>query len=72
MKIIYEPTIDSLYIEFKDTKVTTKRIDEDVALDYDAKGELAGIEVLAASERLHFDKEKPNVELHHILAQVRM
>ncbi len=71
MKITYEPTIDSLYIEFKDARVTTKRLDADVALDYDAEGGLAGIEVLCASERLRFDKKKPKVELHHILASVR-
>lgn len=71
MKIIYDKKIDALYIEFKNANVTTKRVDEDVALDYDAEGQLAGIEVLGASERLHFDKAKPKIELQHILASVR-
>ena len=72
MKIIYDKITDTLYIEFKDTMVTTKRLDEDVALDYDAEGKLAGIEVLGASERLHFDKKTPRIELQHILASVRV
>jgi len=71
MKIIYDEKSDVLYIEFKRAKVTTKRLDEDVALDYDAQGRLAGIEVLGASERLHFRKDEPIVELHHILAAAR-
>ena len=69
MRITYEPTIDALYIAFKDAKVTTKRLDDDVALDYGPDGTLAGIEVLSASERLHFDKKAPRVELRHIFAE---
>ncbi|MBI3335518.1 MAG: DUF2283 domain-containing protein [Candidatus Portnoybacteria bacterium] len=71
MKIVYDKKQDILYIEFKDTTVTTKRLDEDVALDYDESGTLAGIEVLSASERLHFDRKQPKIELHQILASAR-
>lgn len=71
MKITYDKKIDTLYIEFRDTTVTTKRLDGDVALDYDSSGVLAGIEILGASERLHFDRSKPKIELHHILASAR-
>ena len=57
MKIRYDATGDVLYIEFRDCTVTTKRIDEDVAIDYDADGHVAGIEILSASQRA-FGEEK--------------
>lgn len=46
MKIKYDPTSDVLSIEFRDTTVTTKRLTDDVAVDYDAEGNVAGLEVL--------------------------
>ena len=52
MKITYDREVDALYIRFKDTTVTTKYIDDGIALDYDAANRLAGIEVLDASQRL--------------------
>lgn len=48
MKIKYDKTTDTLYVEFLDTTVTTKRLSDDIAVDYDADGKLAGIEVLGA------------------------
>ena len=57
MKIKYDAIGDVLYIEFRDCTVTTKRIDEDVAIDYDADGRVAGIEILSASQRA-FGEEK--------------
>jgi len=52
MKITYDAEVDALYIEFRDTTVTTKRVDEGIALDFDAEGSLAGIEILDAAKRL--------------------
>jgi len=52
MKITYDPEVDALYIRFKETTVTSKRIDEGIALDYDSEGFLAGIEILDALKRL--------------------
>ncbi|MDD5423566.1 MAG: DUF2283 domain-containing protein [Candidatus Omnitrophica bacterium] len=37
---------------FEETTVTTKQIGEGIAADYDAKGKLAGIEILDALRRL--------------------
>ena len=48
MKIKYDKTTDTLYVEFSDTTVTTKRLSDDIAVDYDADGKMAGIEVLGA------------------------
>ena len=52
MKITYDREVDALYICFKETTVTTKHLDDDIALDYDAANRLAGIEILNAAQRL--------------------
>lgn len=52
MKITYDAEVDALYIRFHDTTVTTKELGEGIAVDLDAEGRLAGIEVLDASKRL--------------------
>ena len=52
MKITYDREVDALYIQFKETTVTTKHLAEGIAADYDADGCLAGIEILDAMKRL--------------------
>jgi YD repeat-containing protein len=52
MRIAYDPEVDALYIRFKDGPVTTAHVAEGIALDYDAEGKLAGIEILDATRRL--------------------
>jgi uncharacterized protein YuzE len=52
VKITYDARVDALYIRFLDTPVTTKNVSEGVAFDYDADGQLAGIEVLEAGVRI--------------------
>ena len=49
MKITYDREVDALYIRFKETTVTTKHVDDGIALDYDAAHRLAGIEILDAA-----------------------
>ena len=51
MKITYDAEVDALYIQFLETTVTTERLAEGIAADYDAKGQLAGIEILDAMKR---------------------
>jgi uncharacterized protein YuzE len=53
MRITYDQKVDALYIRFKEATVTTKRLDEGIAADYDAEGRLAGIEILDAMKRLN-------------------
>ena len=38
MKITCDHEVDALYIRFKETTVTTKRLAEGIAADYDAAG----------------------------------
>ena len=53
MKVTYDPEVDVLRILFRD--VAVEESDEDkpgVILDYDKDGNLVGMEVLNASERV--------------------
>ena len=52
MRITYDREADAVYISFAQVPVTTKGPDGGVALDYDAEGRLAGIEILNVSARL--------------------
>jgi uncharacterized protein YuzE len=51
MKIIYDANVDALSIVFATTTVTTKHVAEGIAVDYDAEGHVAGIEILDAREK---------------------
>jgi uncharacterized protein YuzE len=50
MKITYDPSVDALYISFKKAQVITEHWAEGIAADFDADGQLAGIEILDASK----------------------
>ncbi|MBW4436595.1 MAG: DUF2283 domain-containing protein [Pleurocapsa minor GSE-CHR-MK-17-07R] len=53
MKIKYDPEVDILYISFSEAIIDES--DEDkpgVILDYDAQGNIVGIEILDASKRM--------------------
>ena len=54
MKIKYDPEVDAVYVSFKKghEQVTTMRITEDISIDFGAKEEIVGIEILAASRHL--------------------
>ncbi|MEK7400497.1 MAG: DUF2283 domain-containing protein [Candidatus Poribacteria bacterium] len=51
MRITYDSEVDALYIRFIEATVTTEHVAEGIALDYDADGRLAGIEILDAIKR---------------------
>ena len=69
MKIKYDSLADVLYIEFKDCTVTTQRISEDVAIDYDTDGRVAGIEILSASKLAFSNKGKLSIDFENLLAK---
>lgn len=52
MKIAYDREVDALHIRFKETTVTTKRVEDGIILEYDDAHRLAGIEILDAAQRL--------------------
>lgn len=51
MRITYDSEVDALYIRFIEITVTTKHVAEGIAVDYDAEGRIAGIEILDAAKR---------------------
>ena len=64
MKIAYDPEVDALSIIFRETTVTTKHLGEGIAVDYDADGNLAAIEVLDATA--HFGGRET---LHQVIPE---
>lgn len=63
MKIKYDPTGDIVYFEFRDATVTTKRVTEDIAIDYDAEGKVAGVEVLSGKKNIFARPKDFSVQL---------
>jgi uncharacterized protein YuzE len=55
MKLNYHPDTDSLYIDLTEKpSVETREISEGVLLDYDASGNLVGIDIDNASKKVQF------------------
>lgn len=53
MKINYDPKADSLFLELaKGTYDRSKKISEDILVDYNKQGKILGIEILAAKENI--------------------
>jgi uncharacterized protein YuzE len=53
MKLNYYPETDSLYIDLSEkTSVESREISEGVVLDYDAEGNLVGIDIDNASTKV--------------------
>ncbi len=55
MRITYDRGVDALYIRFEEGTVTTKHVAEGIAVDYDSKQRIAGIEILDAIKRFGGD-----------------
>lgn len=51
MKVRYDAEVDALSITFREGTVTTKEAAEGIAIEYDAQGRLAGVEILDAVQR---------------------
>ncbi len=68
MKMRDDPKADALYIEIRKTTVTTKRLDEDIAIDYDAAGRIAGIEILSAKARVFGKGKRRLIQLENVEA----
>jgi len=57
MKLNYYPDTDSLYIDLSEQPgVESKEISEGIVLDYDADGNLVGIDIDNASEKVDLQK----------------
>jgi uncharacterized protein YuzE len=57
MKLNYHPDTDSLYIDLSEqTSVESREISEGVVLDYDARGNLVGIDIDNASSKVDLQR----------------
>jgi len=57
MKIDYFPDTDSLYIDLTEQpSVESQEVSEGVVLDYDAEGNLVGIDIDNASRKVQLDR----------------
>jgi uncharacterized protein YuzE len=57
MKLHYYPETDSLYIELKSGPGTaTREIVEGLVIDFDSKGEVVGLDIDNASQKLDLSK----------------
>jgi uncharacterized protein YuzE len=57
VKLSYFPDTDSLYIDLsEEPSVESREISEGVVLDYDAAGQLVGIDIDEASKRVDLGK----------------
>ena len=57
MKLNYYPETDSLYIDLSEkTSVESKEISQGVILDYDAEGNLVGIDIDNASKKVQLQE----------------
>jgi uncharacterized protein YuzE len=51
MKIRYDPEVDAIYIKLKNDKIDhTKELDVNTIIDYNAKNEVVGVELLFVKE----------------------
>jgi len=68
MKIEYDEEADALYIILRDVPASDSRdLDEGVTIDLDDKGNIVGLEVLDASEKLGLDTgRRLKVELENV------
>jgi uncharacterized protein YuzE len=68
MKLNYHAETDSLYIDLSEQPSTESReISEGVVLDYDAKGNLVGIDIDNASKKVQLDQ----LELNKLPSKVK-
>ncbi|NIM14806.1 MAG: DUF2283 domain-containing protein [Candidatus Aminicenantes bacterium] len=57
MRIRYSQEADALYIRLKENKIKdTDEVSEDLIIDYDADGNVVGIEILSASKKADTDQ----------------
>ncbi len=65
MKITYDKKTDAMYIKLNDKAVyhATRKVTDDVLIDYAKNGKVVGVEVLAASKNTALPKLSENIPL---------
>jgi len=73
MKVTYDPEVDALYIRLSDeqpVEVTTRRLSEEVAINYAPDGRIVGIEILDASEYISGLKMERKIALENLVPMI--
>lgn len=73
MKIIYDPEVDVLYLEFQTVepgKIETRQLTDEIIADYGPNGKLAGLEILDARRVLSQTAGRIVFEIEPALASV--
>ncbi len=62
MKITYDKSVDAMYIKLNEKLVykSSKKISDDVLIDYSKNGKVIGVEVLTASKNTILPLSKPS------------
>jgi len=65
MKITYDKKTDAMYIKLNDKAIynKTRKITDDVLVDYAKNGQVVGVEVLAASKNTALPKMQENIPI---------
>jgi uncharacterized protein YuzE len=64
MRLSHDPDADAVYIELYQGKpVRAEELGDQLSLDYDAEGNVLGIEILWASEGIDLDRLPANLEI---------
>ncbi len=59
MKLEFDPQTDAAYLELTDAEVEqSKEIESGIIMDYDAEGQIVGIEILHVSKRNRLPLQK--------------
>lgn len=68
MKITYDKATDAVYIRFNNTTSyhITKKVTDDVLVDYSKSGKVLGLEVLSASKNMQLPKVRETISLRSI------
>ena len=65
MKITYDKTVDAMYIKLNEKLAykSSKKISDDVLIDYSEKGNVIGVEILTASKNAILPLPKGSVPI---------
>ena len=63
MKMTYDQKIDAMYIKFDDKAIyhNTKKVTDEVMVDYSKNGKVVGVEILSASKNMQLPKISESV-----------
>ena len=68
MNITYDKKVDAMYIKLNENEPyhSTKKVTDDVLVDYSKKGKVIGVEVLDASKNVVFSKKEAKVPIENL------